>query len=479
MAITVAGAAWRIVLGTLAACGGVHAATLQVAPTGADSGNCQAAACATIGYALSQAATSGDTVNIAAGTYVEQLTVDKNITLQGAGADSTIIKAPSSLVPLPAPNDNRNAIVFVTGGATITMNSLQVAGPGQAGAYAAIYFGVFVGDATLNFSNGSIKNIRDEPLSGMQSGNAIVFGRWPSTVGNGSITNSTISGFQKGAIIVSNTGSTVTVSGNTITSTTQTGIAQNGIQIYDGAVATVTGNTVTGLQYAPDPPNQWTASGILLWDAGAGTVLSSNSISNNDVGVAVVGELISEQITLQDNTISDSRVANVMAELSAILTMKDNTLSGSMHGLRVLDDGQVSLDGGNVLTGASVAAIEAGAGATVSGSKNQIAGNAAGVINEDLTASFSLNCNWWGAVSGPTATDNPGGSGDTVTAEVDYSNWAVDNTSFRCMNDPLPPKPTTTVTPVPVDAPWALLASAVALAGFGAGALRRRAKGRN
>jgi parallel beta helix pectate lyase-like protein len=62
-----------------------HAFSLTVAKTGIDSGNCLSSACLTIGYAVGQAA-SGDTINIGPGIYIENLTLSKQLILNGTGA---------------------------------------------------------------------------------------------------------------------------------------------------------------------------------------------------------------------------------------------------------------------------------------------------------------------------------------------------------------------------------------------------------
>src|SRR5262245_59088993 len=61
-----------------------------VSPSGSDSADClsPATACLTIGAALGKAG-AGDTITIAAGTYLERLTVNKDVTLIGAGAKQT------------------------------------------------------------------------------------------------------------------------------------------------------------------------------------------------------------------------------------------------------------------------------------------------------------------------------------------------------------------------------------------------------
>src|SRR5579863_978636 len=68
------------------ACQPVLAATLCVNPTGAS--GCQAS----IGAAVSSAS-PGDTIQVAAGTYKEDVTVNKTLALIGAGSATTIIDA--------------------------------------------------------------------------------------------------------------------------------------------------------------------------------------------------------------------------------------------------------------------------------------------------------------------------------------------------------------------------------------------------
>ena len=64
-----------------------------VSTAGTDAGTCEFFPCATIAYAINQSA-SNDTIQVAVGTYTEAgITIDENITIQGEGADKTIVQA--------------------------------------------------------------------------------------------------------------------------------------------------------------------------------------------------------------------------------------------------------------------------------------------------------------------------------------------------------------------------------------------------
>ena len=83
-----------------------------VSPSGSDTGDCTAAPCRTIGYAVAQAA-AGGLVSVAAGTYNETVTISKRLSL--VGSDATIDATGQSSPP--------NAIVITGADAAGTLVS--------------------------------------------------------------------------------------------------------------------------------------------------------------------------------------------------------------------------------------------------------------------------------------------------------------------------------------------------------------------
>lgn len=101
------------------------------------------------------AASPGDTIKVLPGTYNEQLTISKGLTLVGTGSEITIIKAPAKL------DTNTNGdpyIVDLKNRATVNIKGLTVSGPSLASCpHDLIGISVMSG-ATLNLNFASIKD---------------------------------------------------------------------------------------------------------------------------------------------------------------------------------------------------------------------------------------------------------------------------------------------------------------------------------
>ncbi len=169
--------------------------------------------------------------------------------------------------------------------------------------FGARYFGV-VNDGTLVAVEGaSIHTIGNTPFDGTQHGVAIYF----TNGGTGTIDGNMVSAYQKGGIVVNGTNATsgaattATVTNNTVTGLGPVAfIAGNGIQVSRGAVAEVRGNTISDNFYTGEAgvgpnagsqnPEGWEffSTGLLLFEAGAGTKTSNNQFSGNQHNFANV-----------------------------------------------------------------------------------------------------------------------------------------------------------------------------------------------
>lgn len=112
--------------------GHVHAAgTWYVAPDGIDTNTCQLPAepCKTISAAIDKAA-SGDTIQIAAGTYAESVdTTGKSLMFLGTGQATTILDGSMYLAKTEVVSEisiQHSTSIFIESGANVTLNNVSV-----------------------------------------------------------------------------------------------------------------------------------------------------------------------------------------------------------------------------------------------------------------------------------------------------------------------------------------------------------------
>ena len=285
------------------------ASTRLVSTTGSDSGDCTGSPCATIAYAISQA-TAGDTINVTAGTYTEAgiNIVDKNLTITGAGAASTIVQAAASAgIATDRVFQLNDALTPFDMTGTIEAMTIRYGVSGSGG----------------GVNNSAALTLNDVVISDNQT-NSLNGGGISSNAGSVTLNNSTVSGNQSasngGGIYVSVANLTLnnsTVSGNTA--------AGSGGGIY-------TNSGTTSLNYSTIANNTSDSSG-----AGDGGGVYNTSGAINLKSSIVAGNL-------KDGATDDA------ADCSGAVTSQDYNLTGSFTGCPTGGIGDVTVSTFTVFT---------------------------------------------------------------------------------------------------------------------------------
>src|SRR4051812_47267076 len=248
------------------------------------------------------AAAPGDTVNVGSGTFTEQVVINKDLDVHGAGAGATVIKAPAALAAYGV-NMNSNkplsAIVRVGQHANVRMSGLAVTGPVPCTSNVE-GIGV-VEEATLDVSDSRISQLIAEGCATDTYG--IVYGVSPSYAINGVPGGTTASGRVSHVVVDTYQGAGIIAVGRygrppsrvTVTNSTVIGgspvapASQVGIWVRLNAVAEVTGNTVSGAactrdECGPDFVSQIQGFAVVV-EEGEGSTFTGNHLSGADMGL--------------------------------------------------------------------------------------------------------------------------------------------------------------------------------------------------
>jgi hypothetical protein len=225
------------------------------------------------------AASSGDTIHVSAGTYVEtgQIHISKSLTIVGADKATTIIKPAQNTTNI---GDGRGWFL-VDDGKQFNLSNVTLDGSGH-----KVYQGIRdMGSGTI--ANCNFSNIQYNPSGSDYAGTAIVvFG----SNYNVDVTGCTFTAIGRVGVLYYGTG----VTGSTFSSNTYTGKGAGdwldyGVEVGAGATAIITGNTITNCKGVATVDNS-TSAGILVstyYGPGTTAAITGNTLTGNTGGIAV------------------------------------------------------------------------------------------------------------------------------------------------------------------------------------------------
>jgi hypothetical protein len=431
------------------------------------------------------AVTSGGTVHVAAGTYEEQVVIDKMLTLQGTGATTVVRPSADNLTQAftglfwsGGTKDIAAIIVADVPGSIVTIENLKVdeslvtAKPAGADCLAAIFYR----------ETGGLIDTVTIAGTGAWSGSDRAYGIYLSAATNAvsvEIAGSRITNVDTNGIEVMGNKLTANINHNTITGRgSVTDQVQNGVNVGRDAVATVNYNAISNLVY--QPKTSW-AAGIVFYHqvspTGKSAAANNNTITNCQIGIifsnanaSAAGNIVNGGtvgligIYAQPDTADDwtaSFVANTVSGIRDIgsqenaaigantydsgatleLTIGDNQLTGGgatdadgiSIGVGGADGSIVAAITDNTISGWEYGIRLNGTRVDAAGSyanNNEISGNDVFGLYNGGTGTLNATCNWWGDPSGPYhPIANPDGKGDDVSDQVVFAPWVVPPTA--------------------------------------------------
>jgi len=384
------------------------------------------------------AASTGDTINVADGTYTEQLTIsNKGLTITGESESGVIVQAGTT-----APGSS-NVFTIDAAGKDITIQNMTIRNGlygirSSAGDVNVLHCTFYhngydgspyaypptQGNATAMWASGHTTNGGTMRIQNSGSSEIAYCTAYENARGirfqdgdNGNIHDCvSYNNIESGIYLASNTYTGTAGCTNTVIRDCESyGNMNSGILVIGGRNITVESN---------DVHDNWN-TGIMLWHPSE-VVIENNTITHNNIysfngvgndgddegGIWMVGATAMTPLSfvckILNNTISDTQVGglsekvgiNVGDVYDSSIVIEHNTFSD--HDIDVW--------------------VQYEAATTVVNYNNF--GTDYGIKNDDTSAILDGQFNWWGDASGPyNATTNPSGTGDSVSDNVDYSPW--------------------------------------------------------
>jgi parallel beta-helix repeat protein len=382
---------------------------------------------------------AGSTIKVCPGTYQEQVSINKKITLEGIATvseDAVVILPPAGgLVQNTTDVCPTAYSAFCTNGASIaaqvlvqnivgsvSISNLTVDGKGNGLSCGPDVRGILFQNASGTLNHVAVRNeLPNDIPNGCQVGHGIYVATGTGFFSTVTVENSSIHNYNKNGIVGRYPGTTLTVTGNYVRGAgvvPSGGAAQNGIEIAFDATGTVKTNNVIDNIYGD--PTVATSADILLYDAAenSGITISSNTLGNSQVPISIVTDT---------------------ANLGDGVTVSSNKISGISLGLYVAGETADGIDvctNGNTITGNTIfSSDESGVHLDAScvggtGNNNSVTGNTmlesecAGILADSGTSGNTTSPDTYYTVPFPVASSTASCSfvtGEAIVAKAKAS----------------------------------------------------------
>jgi parallel beta-helix repeat protein len=255
----------------------------------------------------------GHTITVDTGTYVENVAVNKRLTLIGEGADVVTVRAA-----------DMEGHVFNVTADWVNVSGFAVAGAGYLKAGLHLSNGVDHCNISDNNVSNNYYGIRlygssENTLVGntADSNNDTGICLWHSS--NNTLANSAISNNRCGILLSES-------SDNTLTNNTADSNDRCGIRLHSSSGNTLTGNTVNSNNRGSNSYVNNGRGGIYLWISCGNTLANNAASSNNENGICLDK---SSNNTLANNTANSNNLCGICLDMSNNNTLANNAASSN------------------------------------------------------------------------------------------------------------------------------------------------------